>query len=63
LLMTKCRWGMGRSGKFWGYENLGIEPDVFFTDARKAGGGIPFRAIMCKSFCNVFNGRSCQKHV
>jgi len=20
--------GMGRSSKFWGYENLGIEPDV-----------------------------------
>jgi acetylornithine aminotransferase len=44
---------MGRSGKLWGYENLGIEPDIF-TSAKGLGGGIPIGAMLCKSFCNVF---------
>jgi acetylornithine aminotransferase len=44
---------MGRSGKLWGYENLGIEPDIF-TSAKGLGGGIPIGAMLCKSFCDVF---------
>jgi acetylornithine aminotransferase len=44
---------MGRSGKLWGYENLGIEPDIF-TSAKGLGGGIPIGAVMCKKFCNLF---------
>jgi len=44
---------MGRSGKLWGYENLGIEPDIF-TSAKGLGGGIPIGAMMCKAFCDVF---------
>ena len=53
LMCDEVQVGMGRSGKFWGYENLGIEPDVF-TSAKGLGGGIPIGAVMCKSFCNVF---------
>ncbi len=45
--------GMGRSGKLWGYENLGIEPDIF-TSAKGLGGGIPIGAMMSKKFCDVF---------
>jgi acetylornithine/N-succinyldiaminopimelate aminotransferase len=45
--------GMGRSGKLWGYENLGVEPDIF-TSAKGLGGGIPIGAMMAKSFCDVF---------
>jgi acetylornithine/N-succinyldiaminopimelate aminotransferase len=52
LILDEVQVGMGRSGKIWGYENLGIEPDVF-TSAKGLGGGIPIGAMMCKSSCNV----------
>jgi acetylornithine aminotransferase len=54
LIMDEVQVGMGRSGKIWGYENLGIEPDIF-TSAKGLGGGIPIGAMLCKSHCNVFN--------
>jgi acetylornithine aminotransferase len=44
---------MGRTGKLWGYENLGIEPDIF-TSAKGLAGGIPIGALLCKQFCDVF---------
>ncbi len=53
LMMDEVQVGMGRTGHLWGYENLGIEPDVF-TSAKGLGGGIPIGALLCKSFCNVF---------
>ncbi|MCU0551041.1 MAG: aspartate aminotransferase family protein [Leptolyngbya sp. Prado105] len=54
LIMDEVQVGMGRSGKLWGYENLGIEPDIF-TSAKGLGGGVPIGAMLCKSHCNVFN--------
>ncbi|WP_339375105.1 aspartate aminotransferase family protein [Stenomitos frigidus] len=53
LILDEVQVGMGRSGQLWGYENLGIEPDIF-TSAKGLGGGIPIGAMLCKSFCNVF---------
>ncbi len=53
LILDEVQVGMGRSGKLWGYENLGIEPDIF-TSAKGLGGGIPIGALLCKSFCDVF---------
>ena len=53
LILDEVQVGMGRTGKFWGYENLGIEPDIF-TSAKGLGGGIPIGATLCKQFCNVF---------
>ncbi len=53
LILDEVQVGMGRSGKFWGYENLGIEPDIF-TSAKGLGGGIPIGATLCKKFCDVF---------
>lgn len=52
LLMDEVQVGMGRSGHYWGYENLGIEPDVF-TSAKGLGGGIPIGAMLCKHHCDV----------
>lgn len=53
LILDEVQVGMGRSGKFWGYENLGIEPDIF-TLAKGLAGGIPIGAMLCKASCNVF---------
>lgn len=53
LIFDEVQVGMGRSGKLWGYENLGVEPDVF-TSAKGLGGGIPIGAMMSKNFCDVF---------
>lgn len=53
LIMDEVQVGMGRTGKFWGYENLGIEPDIF-TSAKGLGGGIPIGATLCKKHCDVF---------
>ncbi len=53
LMCDEVQVGMGRTGKFWGYENLGIEPDIF-TSAKGLGGGVPIGAVMCKKFCDLF---------
>jgi acetylornithine/N-succinyldiaminopimelate aminotransferase len=53
LIFDEVQVGMGRTGKMWGYEYLGVEPDIF-TSAKGLGGGIPIGAMMCKSFCDVF---------
>nr|WP_225938457.1 aspartate aminotransferase family protein [Leptothermofonsia sichuanensis] len=53
LICDEVQVGMGRSGHLWGYENLGIEPDIF-TSAKGLGGGIPIGAMLCKSHCDIF---------
>ena len=53
LILDEVQVGMGRSGQYWGYENLGIEPDIF-TSAKGLGGGIPIGAMLCKSNCDIF---------
>ncbi|MDJ0707117.1 MAG: aspartate aminotransferase family protein [Leptolyngbyaceae cyanobacterium MO_188.B28] len=53
LILDEVQVGVGRTGRWWGYESLGIEPDIF-TLAKGLGGGIPIGALLCKSFCNVF---------
>ena len=53
LVFDEVQAGVGRTGKMWGYENLGIEPDIF-TSAKGLAGGIPIGAMMCKASCDVF---------
>ncbi|AFY67704.1 aspartate aminotransferase family protein [Geitlerinema sp. PCC 7407] len=53
LILDEVQVGMGRTGHYWGYEALGIEPDIF-TSAKGLGGGIPIGATLCKAFCDVF---------
>ncbi len=53
LVFDEVQVGVGRTGKLWGYENLGVEPDIF-TSAKGLAGGIPIGAMMCKKHCDVF---------
>ena len=53
LVFDEVQAGVGRTGKMWGYENLGVEPDIF-TSAKGLAGGIPIGAMMCKASCDVF---------
>jgi acetylornithine/N-succinyldiaminopimelate aminotransferase len=53
LILDEVQTGLGRTGKYWGYEQLGIEPDVF-TSAKGLGGGVPIGALLCQKFCDVF---------
>ena len=53
LVFDEVQVGVGRTGKLWGYENLGVEPDIF-TSAKGLAGGIPIGAMLCKDDCAVF---------
>jgi acetylornithine aminotransferase len=53
LILDEVQAGMGRTGKLWAYENLGIEPDIF-TSAKGLGGGIPIGAMLAKHHCDIF---------
>lgn len=53
LISDEVQVGMGRSGRLWGYEQLGIEPDAI-TMAKGLGGGIPIGALAVKQSCAVF---------
>ena len=53
LVFDEVQVGVGRSGKLWGYENLGIEPDIL-TSAKGLAGGIAIGAMLCKDSCAAF---------
>ena len=52
LILDEVQVGMGRTGNLWGYETIGVEPDVF-TSAKGLGGGVPIGAILAKRHCDV----------
>ncbi|MEO0768712.1 MAG: aspartate aminotransferase family protein [Cyanobacteria bacterium J06649_4] len=52
LILDEVQVGMGRTGNLWGYQTVGVEPDIF-TSAKGLGGGIPIGAILTKAHCDV----------
>ncbi|NTW05381.1 MAG: acetylornithine transaminase [Peptococcaceae bacterium] len=47
LIFDEVQCGLGRTGKFMGYQHYGIEPDIF-TLAKALGGGFPIGAMLAK---------------
>lgn len=53
LVIDEVQTGVGRTGTFWGIEQLGVEPDLI-TSAKALGNGIPIGALLAKAHCAVF---------
>lgn len=54
LIFDEVQCGIGRSGKFFAYEDFSIIPDIV-TLAKGLGGGVPVGAVICnKKTSNVF---------
>lgn len=53
LILDEVQVGMGRSGRLWGYEQLGITPDAF-TLAKGLGGGHAIGALLVNASADVF---------
>ncbi|MDL2306888.1 aspartate aminotransferase family protein [Desulfovibrio sp. OttesenSCG-928-C06] len=46
LLIDEIQSGMCRSGKWWSFQNFGLEPDAF-SSAKALANGVPMGAMMC----------------
>jgi acetylornithine/N-succinyldiaminopimelate aminotransferase len=45
LVFDEIQTGLGRTGKFWGYQHFGFAPDIVLS-AKALGGGLPLGAFM-----------------
>ena len=48
LILDEIQTGIGRTGKFWGFENFGVTPDIIIT-GKGLGGGMPIEAFVARS--------------
>jgi acetylornithine aminotransferase len=46
LIVDEIQTGVGRTGKFWAHQHLGLTPDIV-TVAKGLAGGLPMGAVMC----------------
>ena len=48
FILDEIQTGIGRTGKFWGFENYGITPDIIIA-GKGLGGGMPIGTFIAKS--------------
>src|ERR1700744_2866205 len=53
LIVDEIQTGIGRTGKLFGYENAGIEPDIM-TLGKGIGGGVPLAALLATRHASCF---------
>ena len=53
LIVDEIQTGVGRTGRLWGYEHSGIEPDIM-TLGKGLGGGVPLAALVATEKVSCF---------
>jgi len=53
LIVDEIQTGVGRTGRLWGYEHAGIEPDIM-TLGKMLGGGVPLAALVAREAVSCF---------
>jgi acetylornithine/N-succinyldiaminopimelate aminotransferase len=53
LIVDEIQTGIGRTGRLWGFEHAGIEPDIM-TLGKGLGGGVPLAALLAADHACVF---------
>jgi acetylornithine/N-succinyldiaminopimelate aminotransferase len=53
LVVDEIQTGMGRTGRLWGHEHAGIEPDIM-TLGKMLGGGVPLAALVATETASCF---------
>lgn len=49
LILDEIQTGIGRTGKFWGFENYEVTPDIIIT-GKGLGGGMPIGAFVARTY-------------
>lgn len=57
IIIDEVQTGIGRTGKFYGYQNYDIKPDVV-TLAKGLAGGLPIGAVVAAESCSEVLGKS-----